>query len=120
MAEYVHFFMELRDQLKLYHWHTKKYARHAATDKVIHEVDELIDSFIEVYIGIYGRQKLLKENAVITLQNLTDAGAKNFLQNSIRTMKRIFRTVAEHRDLVNILDEILKQLDHLLYLFTLQ
>ena len=31
-AEYIHFFLQLRDQIKLYHWQTRVYARHIATD----------------------------------------------------------------------------------------
>ena len=32
-AEQIHFFLHLRDQIKLYHWQTRVYARHIATDK---------------------------------------------------------------------------------------
>ena len=40
----VNFFMTMREQIKLYHWQTKLYSRHKATDNVIKELDENIDN----------------------------------------------------------------------------
>jgi hypothetical protein len=36
-AEQIHFFLHLRDQIKLYHWQTRVYSRHIATDKIVEE-----------------------------------------------------------------------------------
>jgi hypothetical protein len=39
----IHFFVNMREQIKLYHWQTKIYSRHKATDNVIELLDENID-----------------------------------------------------------------------------
>ena len=35
-ADHIHFFLQMRDQIKLYHWQTRVYARHIATDTILH------------------------------------------------------------------------------------
>jgi|LauGreDrversion4_2_1035121.scaffolds.fasta_scaffold13239_4 hypothetical protein len=120
-ADHIHFFLHLRNQLKLHHWQTKIYARHIATDKILEKLDETIDSFVEVYLGKYGRSRLTGKNATITLQNLSEAGATRVITSSIKYLQGpLTRSLKEQdTDLINLRDEILSQLNHLLYLFTL-
>jgi hypothetical protein len=54
-ANDVHFFFKMREQIKLYHWQTMSYSRHKATDEVLEKLDALIDRYVEVYMGKYGR-----------------------------------------------------------------
>ena len=122
-AEDIHFFLNLRDNIKLYHWQTKSYARHIATDKVIDSLDKSIDQFVEVFIGKYGRKKLIGNNAIIKVHNLTDAGAAKLIQQSIKYLlgpltKKLISNI--DTDLMNIRDEIVADLNQLLYLFTLK
>lgn len=123
-AEQIHFFLHLRDQLKLYHWQTRVYSRHIATDKVLEKLDKLIDSFVEVYIGKYGRAKVADKNAVITLHNLTEAGAVRLVNSSIKYLQgpltKALKGLAGSEDLANIRDEMVADLNQLLYLFTLK
>ena len=123
-AEQIHFFLHLRDQLKLYHWQTRVYARHIATDKVLEKLDKLIDSFVEVYIGKYGRSKVSDKNAVINLHNLTEAGVVRFCRSSIKYLQgpltKILKGLVGSEDLANIRDEMVADLNQLLYLFTLK
>jgi hypothetical protein len=118
----VHFLLTLRNQIKLYHWQTRVYARHIATDKVLKEFDELIDSYVEIYIGKYGRPKLTGSDAVLHVHNLTEAGATKLLKAAIKYMmgplvKHLAKDV--DTDLVNVRDEMVAHLNQLLYLFTL-
>jgi len=120
-ADHIHFFLQMRDQIKLYHWQTRIYARHIATDNILKELEERIDSFVEVYIGKYGRPRITGKNASITLQNLTEAGATRLIRSSITYLQGPL-TKSLHptdTDLVNIRDELIGQLHQLLYLFTL-
>jgi hypothetical protein len=122
-AEQIHFFLHLRDQIKLYHWQTKVYARHIATDNVIEKLDKSIDSYVEIYIGKYGRQRLTGKNASFTLQNLTEAGATRLIVAAIKYLQgSLTKTLkpAKDTDLMNIRDEIIADLNQLLYLFTLK
>ena len=42
-------------QIKLLHWQTKSYARHKAYDDIYHSLGDLVDKFVEMYMGKYGR-----------------------------------------------------------------
>jgi DNA-binding ferritin-like protein len=122
MAAIIQFFLQLRNQVKLYHWQTRVFARHMATDKILEELDESIDKFVEVMIGKMGtRPKLTGDNAVIRLQNLTEAGATRMVRAAIKHLQGpITRSLRPtDTDLLNIRDEMLGQLDQLLYLFSL-
>ena len=118
-AEHIHFFLQLKTQIKLYHWQTKVYARHIATDSSLAKLEEKIDSFVEVYIGKYGRPKITGTNASLSLQNLTEAGAVRMIKAAAKVVQGMYKPVQMHSDLINILDDILKELGQLLYLFTL-
>jgi len=120
-ADQIHFFLQLRDQLKLYHWQTRVYARHIATDKLLKKLEKSIDSYVEIYIGKYGRPKVSGKNASITLQNLSEAGASRMITAAIRYLRGpLTKTLTQNdTDLINIRDEIIGDLNQLLYLFTL-
>ena len=120
-AEHIHFFMQLRNQIKVYHWQTKVYARHIATDKMLDAMDKVIDSFVEIYIGKYGRPKLTGKNASITLQNLTEAGATRLVTAAIKYLHGpLAKSLHAQRDtdLLNLRDELVGHLNQLLYLFS--
>ncbi len=122
-SDHIHFFLQLRNQIKLYHWQTRIYARHIATDKILEELDGTIDSFVEVYLGKYGRTKLTGKNASFTLHNLTEAGAVRLLQSSVKYLQgTLTKSLHQERDtdLLNLRDEIIGQLHQLLYLFGLR
>lgn len=120
-AEQIHFFLQLREQIKLYHWQTRIYSRHMATDKILKELDTAIDSYVEIYIGKYGRPKILGKNASITLHNLSEAGASRLVNAAIKYLQgSLTKTLKPtDTDLMNIRDEIIADLNQLLYLFTL-
>ncbi len=121
-ASQIHFFFTLRDQIKLYHWQTRVYARHKATDEVIEKLDGHIDQFVEVYIGKYGRPKLTGASATIRVNNLSEKSVLGFIKKAIQMllgdcMKGLKESV--DTDLFNIRDEMVADLNQLLYLFTL-
>ena len=120
-ADHIHFFLQLRTQIKLYHWQTRVYARHIATDKILEQLDEAIDSFVEIYLGTYGRNKLTGKNATVTLQNLTEAGAVRLLQHAVKYLQGPLSKSLKPKDtdLTNLRDEMVGQLHQLLYLFSL-
>jgi len=121
-AASIHFLLTLRNQLKLYHWQTKTYSRHMAVDKVLGDLDTLIDSFVEIYIGKYGRPKLTGAQATLRLHNLTDAGATALCKSAISyLLKQLVKGLPDSdSDLVNLRDEMMGLINQLLYLFTLK
>jgi hypothetical protein len=121
-AEQIHFFLQLRNQIKLYHWQTRVYSRHIATDKTLENLDTAIDTYVEVYIGKYGRPKVSGKNASITLHNLSEAGATRLIIAAVKYLQGpLTKTLkAIDTDLMNVRDEIVADLNQLLYLFTLK
>ena len=120
-ASDINFFFQMREQIKLYHWQTKSYSRHKATDGVIEALDEHIDMFVEVYMGKYGRPKLTSKTNIIKIGNLSEATILRFIKQCIRylTSELVKGLREEDTDLFNIRDEMLAELNKLLYLFSL-
>jgi DNA-binding ferritin-like protein len=120
-AQHVHFFFTLRDQIKLYHWQTSVYARHKATDDVIKALDEHIDLFVEVYMGKYGRPHITKTTNTIQIKNMADKTALKFVKEGIHYLEGPLTKSLKGNDtdLASIRDDIIAELNKLLYLFTL-
>jgi len=120
-GEDVNFFMTMREQIKLYHWQTKVYSRHKATDDLIKELDENIDKYVEVYMGKYGRPKLTSRTNTFKLMNLSEPSIVKFVKQCIAYLRAdlVKGLSPQDTDLVNIRDEMLSDLDQILYLFTL-
>jgi hypothetical protein len=111
--------MEIRDQIKVYHWQTKSFARHKATDDFVAELDGLIDSFVEVYMGKYGRPKV---SGSIKVHNFSESAAKSFVAKQTAYLSKVLprKLKSTDTDLLNIRDEVLALVNKTLYLFTLQ
>ena len=120
-SDTIHFFMTMREQIKLYHWQTKIYSRHKATDETLEHLDTNIDKYVETYMGKYGRPKMTARNNTFKLQNLSEPSIVKFVKQCITYMtKTLTNDLAESdTDLFNIRDEMKGDLDQLLYLFTL-
>ncbi len=110
--------LTIRNQVKVYHWQTKSFARHKATDDLTAALDTLIDNFVEVYMGKYGRPKV---SGSIKLHNFSESAARAFVakQTSYLTKTLPSKIKASDSDLLNIRDEILAEINKVLYLFTL-
>jgi DNA-binding ferritin-like protein len=112
--------LTLRNQVKLYHWETKNFARHKATDELVDKLDDNIDKFVEVYVGKYGRPSLNSRTSRIMIRNFNDREAPILLKQAIDWLTSKLPTLlnAKDTDLLNIRDEILADLNKTLYLFT--
>jgi hypothetical protein len=111
--------MAIRDQIKVYHWQTSKYASHIATNDLVAALDKNIDEFVEVYMGKYGRPKIRK---TIKLHNFSESAARAFVaqQTEFLTKKMPKMLRSTDSDLLNIRDTILADVNKTLYLFTLR
>ena len=119
-AAAIQFFFTMRDQIKLYHWSTVSYARHKATDEVIERLDKNIDRFTEVFIGKYGRPKM--RSITYTVEPLNDKKAVTYVHECIKVLQDVLvkgLTAEKDSDLFTIRDEMLADLNQLMYLFTL-
>jgi hypothetical protein len=111
--------LTIRNQIKLYHWQTKSFARHTATDALTTKLDETIDSFVESYMGRYGRPKV---SGSIKLHNFSESAARTFVAAQTVYLTKVLpkKIKSTDTDLLNLRDEILAELTKVLYLFTLQ
>jgi len=112
--------LTLHNQLKIHHWQTKSYAEHQALGGAYNEFSELIDEFVEVFMGKYGRIES-KDGFKIELSNYKDIAAADFVDKYIDYLiNELPKSLEEtDTDLFNIRDEMLAQLHKLKYLLTL-
>jgi hypothetical protein len=117
----INFFFTMREQIKMYHWQTHVFARHKATDDVISALDGTIDTYVETYMGKYGRPKVTATTRNVSIQNMTEKTATRFIETCIKYLEGplVKRLKPTDTDLVNLRDEMLGELNKLLYLFTL-
>ena len=117
IEELVSFFLQVSNQVKLYHWQTESYAEHVALGDFYGAWNELTDSFVETYGGLYGRPK----GGVKTSDNQY-AGSINqyMLQVAVQLASQNVRSVAPETALQNILDEISALTMKTAYLLTMK
>jgi hypothetical protein len=115
----IKFFLELQSQLKVLHWQTKSHAKHLAFGETYDKLDEIIDLYVEVAIGKYGRFTLTDDDRVLNINNLSDID----LISMISVASEVISTMEideKDTDLLNLRDEILTQVSKLSYLLTLR
>jgi DNA-binding ferritin-like protein len=118
-AKIVMFFFELQMNVKLYHWTTESYSNHKATDKLLDNLSDLIDSFVEKYMGAFSRP-VLKSGSSVSIQNMTKAKYVKLLKQAQDYLRGdLEKVISKNSELLNIRDEILAELDQSLYFATL-
>jgi hypothetical protein len=108
------------NMIKVYHWQTRSYAQHKATDKLFNTMIELIDKFVEELQGSWGVRINLQDKTEIPLTNMSDSNFKevlgtfkNWLSYEVPKYLR-----PEDTDLTNIRDEIIGAINQCLYLLS--
>ena len=133
--ELIRYFLELLNTIKIYHWSTLSYPTHKATDELHTKLSELVDSFIEIYIGhcsrIRGRGSGIPvfqfknsrrgKGSLTSIPLITslDAFCK-FLDENIGNLNGLTKKLDGYTDLVNIRDEMVAALAQTLYLLRLK
>jgi len=117
-GEIVNMLFNIRDQVKLYHWHTKSFSEHKFTDDLVGTLDTNIDKFVEVYMGRYGRPYV---KDTLQVKNLTVTGIRSFINKSSEWLSGKLPSMVKKTDtdLLNIRDEMLADLNQIKYLLTL-
>lgn len=113
-------FLEMLNMVKLYHWKTRSYAQHKATDELYEKLNSNIDTFIEVLLGKdESRIKMMEKNIdLIDSSNVKDFKKRVYeYREFLVNMNRYFDSKRDS-DLLNIRDEILGSINQFLYLMT--
>ena len=108
--------------MKLYHWQTTVFARHKATDEVLSALDSAIDLYVETYMGKYGRPNITRATNLVQIKNMSEKSAIKFVKDCLAYLQGglVKGLKPNDTDLLNIRDEMVGELNKLLYLFTLQ
>lgn len=117
MDQIVSNMIEMEQQLRIWHWQTKMYSRHQAYGATYNALGELIDGFVEAYMGKNGR---ITAPSSIALQDIGN-NVDEKLDSYIEFLNSLTETLdPRDTDLLNIRDEILALLNKLKYLLTLK
>jgi len=120
--EFICYMLTIRVNMKIYHWSTKSYSRHKASDDFVSELDELSDSFVETYQGNTGKRINLKTYKNLPLMTNTDQNVVEILEQFKDYLTTKFNEIfdSKYTDLYTIRDEILALTNKTLYLYTFQ
>lgn len=118
------FFLELLNNVKIYHWKTKSHSIHKASDELYEELNEKVDEFIEIFMGKDGK-RINKKSIKL---HINDFSNLNFFQRYIENSKKYLIEMSnnknmshdENSDLLGIRDDILGILNKFTYLLTLK
>ena len=126
MGKLLQYFFYYQNLIKIFHWQTKNYAQHVASDQLYNGLLPLIDQWVEVYQGKHDRL-MFDDNKKfnVPLRNLDDKDFvlhlnqfKIFLMNDIPEFLSKEKEM-KNTDLLNIRDEMLALTNKTLYLLTL-
>jgi hypothetical protein len=116
----VHVFFEMLTTVKLYHWKTRSYAQHKATDELYAKLNENIDRFIEVLLGKNASRIHLLEKRIdlVDPTNVQDFRDRIFeYRHFLNTMQHDLHP-RKDSDLLAIRDDLLENMNQFLYLMT--
>ena len=116
----VHELLQFQILIKIYHWQTKTYSRHIASDTLYNSISDKIDLIVETLQGDL-KKRIKFSSCALNLENMTDKSIVSLLIRCREWMETRFLTMFSHsKFLVNISDEIVTDINKTLYLFTLE
>lgn len=116
----VNTFIEMINLVKLYHWKTKSYAKHQATDELFEKLNKHTDQFVEILIG-KDEKRIKKMNKCINVlqaENDKEFKSKVYKFREFLTNMNDYFHPKKDSDLLSIRDEILADINQFLYLMT--
>lgn len=114
--------VNFQQQMRILHWQTTSYARHNAYGQIYDSLDGLIDKYVEICMGKYGRIELKDTNSKLELKNMKELSINEYLNefaNFLIELTEIFNP-KEDSDVLNLRDEMLSEVNKLKYLLTLK
>ena len=110
-------FLEMLNTVKVYHWNTRSFAEHKATDELYAKLNEGVDQFVETLLGKRGDRlsHIHKKSPILTLSK-TDFKSRMFEYRDY--LVHMDKCLARESDLLSLRDEILANVNQFLYLMT--
>lgn len=114
--------LKIQNQLRILHWQTNSYAQHKAFGKTYDDLDELIDTLVEIHQGKYG---VITYTTPIefNLVNIDEIEIDQILIQLNEYLTGPFNEMMDSvkdTDCLNVRDEILTVINKLRYLLTLK
>lgn len=113
----IHMFLELLNIIKLYHWKTKSFPEHKNTDELYSSLNENIDKFVEVLLGIMSARP---QQSVFRI-NAYNFSSKEELKKYLSKIKKELvqmNSLFKSSDLLNLRDEIMADIHKFEYLLS--
>jgi DNA-binding ferritin-like protein len=112
--------LELLNMVKLYHWKTRSYAQHKATDELHEKLSEQIDKFVEVLLGKDESRVKMLEKRIDLVDSSVDTDFKKRIYDYREFLIdiNVYFDSKRDSDLLNIRDEMLGAINQFLYLMT--
>ena len=105
--------------MKLFHFQTTTYGAHKASDAYLEKFAGLMDQFLEVAQGIYGKVSLSRY--AVSGNTHKNETINTHLNGMISYLKHKINTIlSNYTELINLRDELLSDLEQLKYLLTFQ
>jgi hypothetical protein len=122
MGSIIATFLGIQSQFRVLHWQTQSYAKHVAYGGIYEALDPLIDTFLETYMGKYGRIAVEGEDDSIILANIGELDTEAFLETITDFLLSFNNQLNPQRDtdLLNLRDEMIAEVNKLKYLLTLK
>ena len=126
MSKILQYFFYYQNLIKVFHWQTKSYAQHVASDQLYTTLQTLIDQWVEVYQGKYENLSFddsIKVNVPLRNVDFDDFKLhlnqfKDFLMKKIPEF--LENKEMKNTDLYNIRDEMLAITNKTLFLLKLE
>lgn len=120
IENFISYLFYIQNNKKVYHWTTKSYPRHKASDEFLSGLSDLLDSFVEVYMGRNQRPNF-QDKRQIKLQQWSDDEAYEKLVELKNVLEKQLPKLLSKNDteLFNIRDEMLALVNKTTYLYTL-
>lgn len=121
-AEIVSFFLEMLNTIKLYHWKTRSYAEHKATDHLFDSLQGHVDKFVEVMLGKPRSTERIK--MFQKCLRIFDFSKKSHFREQMLEYREFLLRISQFfdkdkdTDLLNIRDEMVADINQFLYLLT--
>ena len=120
-SDIVKMFLEMINMVKLYHWKTRSYSEHKATDELYENLSDKIDRFLEVLMG----KDQTRINLIESKIKLLDPDSTKLFKDQIFKYREFLEDIDiyfdrhDDSDLLSIRDDILADLNQFLYLLSM-
>ena len=104
------FFLQLQNNIQLFHWNTTSFAAHKASDKLYKNIVTLVDAFIE-----HSLERVSSFDTTLRVSNYTASGFKKYIKQVCDVLEKM----SLDKDQASIRDSMLGELHEYLFLSNL-